>query len=98
MELTTLSDFINWLAGPGLPYFVGVILSLLASKFPAWNNLPREIKIAVPVVLAVVSAFAFRALNVPEIVNNPDLNFAYNIIIFYLASQAQHERNTLRFG
>ena len=98
MELNTLADFVNWLAGPGLPYFVAVIMSLIAAKFPAWNNLAREIKIVVPVVLAVVFAFVFRALNVPAIVENVDLNFAYNIIIFYLASQAQHARNDPHYG
>jgi hypothetical protein len=90
---TDFSSFMNWMAGPGIAYLVGIVMSLVASKFVWWNSLAKEIKIVTPIVLSVVFAFAIRALNVPEIVNNPDLNFAFYAIIFYLSTQKQNEAN-----
>lgn len=90
------SEFVVWLAGPGLPYFVGIVMSILASRIPAWDKLPTEVKATVPFVLAVVFGFAVRALNVPAIVNDPNINFAFNTIIFYLSTQAQYDRNNQR--
>lgn len=91
--MENLQDFMNWMAGPGIVYLVGIVMSMIAHKFPNWNNLAREIKIVVPVVLAVAIAFIVRALNIPEIVNNSDLNFAFYAILYYLATQKQHEAN-----
>lgn len=91
--MENLQDFMNWMAGPGIVYLVGIVMSLIASKFPQWDNLAREIKIVVPVVLAVAIGFAVRALNIPVITNDPNLNFAFYTILYYLATQKQHEAN-----
>jgi hypothetical protein len=71
-------------------------MSLIASRFPQWDKLPKEVKIAVPVILAVAFAFVVRLIAVPEILQNNDLNFAFNTIIFYLSTQAQNDRNNAR--
>jgi hypothetical protein len=93
---TDFSSFMNWLAGPGLPYFVGLVMSLIASRFPQWDKLPKEVKIVTPIALAVAFAFVVRLISIPSILQNGDLNFAFNVIIFYLSSQVQNDRNNKR--
>jgi len=96
MDFQTLSDFLSWLSFAGLPWFVGIVVSLLASRVELWNKLPSDVKAFVIPCIAVIFAFVFRSLNVPFIVDNPDVNFAYQVILFYLSSQKQHDRNIIR--
>jgi len=97
MEFQSVSDFLNWLIGPGLPVVVGICVSLLASRIPEWNKLPSGIKAIVPPILAVTFAYVGKfLLTVPVIVSNPDADFIFNMVLFYLSTQWQHEQNKLR--
>lgn len=96
LPFETVTELITWLSGPGLPYVTGLVMSLLASNFRAWATLPSFIKSSAPFVLAVVFAYVFKFLNVPAFVNDINVNFIFNVVIFYLSTQAQYERTALK--
>ncbi len=83
--------FLNWLVGPGLPIVVGGTLSLLAWNIPQWEKLPKIVKSITPFALAIVYSYLGSfVLNTPDIVNSTDINFVFNTILFYYASQGQY--------
>jgi hypothetical protein len=97
MEFQTVSDFLTWFIGPGLPVVVGICVSLLASRIPQWNELPSYLKAIVPPILAVTFAYIGKfLLTVPVIVSNADANFIFQMVLFYLSTQWQHDKNKAR--
>lgn len=91
LPFETVTEMITWLSGPGLPYVTGIVMSLLASNIKAWASLPSFVKSVTPFVLAVVFAYVFKFLNVPAFVNDINVNFIFNVVIFYLSTQKQYE-------
>jgi hypothetical protein len=99
MNFDSVSDFLVWLIGPGLPVVVGICVSLLASRIPQWNALPKEVKAIVPPILAISFAYIGKfLLTVPVIASNADADFIFTMALFYLSTQWQHDQNKARLA
>lgn len=89
----SLSSFLVWSIGPGLPIVVGILVSILFSNLVIFNKLPHDVKAAIPFVIAVLYAYIANAiLKTPDIVNNADVNFIFNTFLVYYATQKQFDR------
>lgn len=94
-DFTDLAAVLTWLAGAGGPYFVGWVLSLLAENWPAWHDLPRSVKFAIPLIASpIVAILATLALQQAAILEfaAPWYTIIAGSILGYLGTQQAYLR------
>lgn len=99
VDVLNLTSVLLWLAGGiGGPAVVMQILSLFASKWAWWNNLPRAVKFIVPMIVSILIAFGANFLLAkPDLVAtlSPFYVILMQTVVAYLASQKQYQRTQL---
>jgi len=88
-----LPEVIRWLATVGAAIVTGYLFSFLADKWQKWNELPKEVRFVVPMVISVlISLAATWLLSRPDIIEQfaPIFGTIMTAILVYLGSQKSH--------
>lgn len=90
MDYTNFQSVLEWLAGMGGPYLVGVLISWLAENWVKWHTLPRWVKFFAPMLVSVlISIGAVLLMQQTEFVGqaSPWFRLVAQAIIAYIGTQ-----------
>lgn len=90
MDYTNFQQVLEWLAGVGGSYAVGVLVAWLVENWPKWHTLPRLVKFFLPMLAAVlISVGAVLLMQQTEFVSqaSPWFRLIAQTVIAYLGTQ-----------
>lgn len=89
-DYTNFQSVLEWLAGVGGSYAVGVLVAWLVENWPKWHTLPRLVKFFLPMLAAVlISIGAVLLMQQTEFVSqvSPWFRLIAQTVIAYLGTQ-----------
>lgn len=89
-DFTNLKVALEWLAGVGGPFVVGVMMSWLIENWKGWHTLPRWVKVVAPMLASVVIAVAATLIGQQEQFiseTSPYFRLVMQAILTYVGTQ-----------
>ena len=93
-EFSSLGGFVLWLASaPGALLAVGFFVSYVLERFDWWHKVAHDLKSVLVVGLAIGVAFVSKNyLSVELVVDNPDLNWLFSMLVYYFGNQVGYKK------